>query len=114
MCRAYVHLGEARKGEQWCDALLAKAAKRRDGEGEEPEVDAMVCKGEAALARSEWEEGVRWLERAWEAGGRTNGDVSQRNVWSFFGPNENCCGTGLESAAEGPEIVETVKAKGLL
>ena len=42
-----------------------------------PEVDGWVGKGEALLAREEWEEAVRAFERAAEGSGRSNRDVSQ-------------------------------------
>lgn len=69
LCRSYVHLNDARTGAKWCEMLL-----KMDGAAED--VDGLVGKGEALLLDEEWEEGVRMLERAFEASGRTNRDVS--------------------------------------
>jgi DnaJ family protein C protein 3 len=68
LCRAQVQLRQARTGEQWCDELLRMA-------GNEKDIDALLGKGEALLAREEWEEAVRTFERAWEASGGGNREV---------------------------------------
>ena len=68
LCRAQVQLRQARAGEQWCDELLRMA-------GNEKDIDALLGKGEALLAREEWEEAVRTFERAWEASGGGNREV---------------------------------------
>ena len=68
LCRAHVQLRQARGGEQWCDELLRMA-------GNEKDIDALLGKGEALLAREEWEEAVRTFERAWEASGGGNREV---------------------------------------
>lgn len=68
LCRAHVQLRQARAAEQWCDELLRMV-------GNEKDIDALLGKGEALLAREEWEEAVRTFERAWEASGGGNREV---------------------------------------
>jgi DnaJ family protein C protein 3 len=68
LCRVYVDLKLVRKGEKYCDEVLGMV-----GYGED--VDALVGKGEAALVREEWEEGVRFLQKAFEASGNSDGNV---------------------------------------
>ncbi|KAH7923197.1 hypothetical protein BV22DRAFT_1036661 [Leucogyrophana mollusca] len=83
VCRAYTKLGTPRKGEVWCDALLAMSedalgsigSLMKDGSAEE---DGWVGKGEGLLAREEWEEAVRAFERAFEASGRENREILGR------------------------------------
>jgi DnaJ family protein C protein 3 len=57
LCRAYVQLNQARTGERWCDELLRML-------GGEEEIDALLGKGEALLAREQWEEAVHVFEKA--------------------------------------------------
>lgn len=57
-----------RKGEEWCQKLY-------DMEGGEEDADALRGLGEAAVVKEEWEEGVRLLEKAFEATGRSDRDV---------------------------------------
>ncbi|KII90501.1 hypothetical protein PLICRDRAFT_136767 [Plicaturopsis crispa FD-325 SS-3] len=71
LCKAYVRKGDARNGERWCDALMAM-----DGAGSD--ADALVGKGEAALAKEEWEEASRYFEKAFESSGRSDRDIQQR------------------------------------
>ncbi|KAH9057778.1 hypothetical protein EDB87DRAFT_1746530 [Lactarius vividus] len=71
LCRAHVQLRQARSGEQWCDELLRMI-------GNEKDIDALLGKGEALLAREEWEEAVRTFERAWEASGGGNREIHAR------------------------------------
>jgi len=71
LCRAHVQLRQARAGEQWCDELLRII-------GNEKDIDALLGKGEALLAREEWEEAVRAFERAWEASGGGNREIHAR------------------------------------
>ncbi|KAH9017718.1 hypothetical protein EDB85DRAFT_2014955 [Lactarius pseudohatsudake] len=71
LCRAHVQLRQARSGEQWCDELLRMV-------GNEKDIDALLGKGEALLAREEWEEAVRTFERAWEASGGGNREIHAR------------------------------------
>jgi DnaJ family protein C protein 3 len=68
LCRAHVQLRQSRAGELWCDELLRMV-------GNEKDIDALLGKGEALLAREEWEEAVRAFERAWEASGGGNREV---------------------------------------
>ncbi|KAF8834839.1 hypothetical protein BDN67DRAFT_998774 [Paxillus ammoniavirescens] len=83
MCRAYTRLNLPKKGEAWCDELLAmsedalKAANEMMTEGS-AEVDGWVGKGEALLVREEWQEAVMAFERAAEVGGRSDHDVLGR------------------------------------
>ncbi|KAG2133182.1 uncharacterized protein EDB93DRAFT_1107649 [Suillus bovinus] len=63
-CRAYLRLNNAKKGEPWCDALLAMSedtfrALNDMGGDTNVEVDAWVVKGEAMLICEEWEDAVR-------------------------------------------------------
>ncbi|KAG0698939.1 hypothetical protein DFH29DRAFT_990946 [Suillus ampliporus] len=82
-CRAYLRLNNPKKGEPWCDALLAmsedtlRALNEMGGDGN-VEVDAWVVKGEAMLIREQWEEAVRSFERAFESSGRSDRDVLGR------------------------------------
>jgi len=71
LCRAHVQLRQARGGEQWCDELLRMV-------GNEKDIDALLGKGEALLAREEWEEAVRTFEQAWEASGGGNREIHAR------------------------------------
>ncbi|KAF8148867.1 hypothetical protein B0H34DRAFT_802752 [Crassisporium funariophilum] len=57
--------------EKWCGELLTL-----EGCGED--VDGLVGAGEALVGKGEWEEGVRVLERAFEASGRGDRDIHQR------------------------------------
>lgn len=70
MCKAYIAIEIPRKAETWCDEVLSM-------EGGENEVDALKGKGEVCLAKEEWEDATRYLERAFEASGRSSGDVRQ-------------------------------------
>lgn len=69
LCKAYVNLKQAEKGLRWCEELLAM-------QGRENDPDGLVGRGEAALKKEEWEEAVRTFEKAFEASGRTNREVS--------------------------------------
>ncbi|KAH8115629.1 TPR-like protein [Phellopilus nigrolimitatus] len=71
LCQAYVKIDLPKRAEWWCDELL-----RFEGNGDD--VDGLVGRGEAALAKEQWEEAVRVLEKAFEASGRSNQDVVQR------------------------------------
>jgi len=80
-CRAYLKLNNPKKGELWCDELLAMSEDTLRvlndmGGNTNAEVDAWVVKGEAMLIREEWEESVRAFERAFESSGRSDRDVS--------------------------------------
>jgi len=83
MCRAYTKLNLPKKGEAWCDALLAMSedALRAASEmmtGSSADVDGWVGKGEALLIREQWEDAVRAFERAVEGSGRSDRDVLAR------------------------------------
>ncbi|OSD01882.1 hypothetical protein PYCCODRAFT_1368404 [Trametes coccinea BRFM310] len=71
VCRAYVKMNQAKKGEQWCSELL-------EMHGMENDADALIGRGEALMAKEEWEEAVRLLERAFEATGRSNREIHQK------------------------------------
>ncbi|EJF60015.1 hypothetical protein DICSQDRAFT_88478 [Dichomitus squalens LYAD-421 SS1] len=73
LCRAHVKTGQAKKGEEWCGALL-------DMEGRENDGDGAIGVAEALFAKEEWEEAVRVLERAFEASGRQDREIHQRLV----------------------------------
>ena len=68
LCRAHVRTGQAKKGEQWCAALA-------EMDGRENDADSAIGRAEAMFAREEWEDAVRVLERAFEAGGRSDREV---------------------------------------
>lgn len=68
MCKAYIGIDVPRKAEVWCDEVLGM-------EGGDNHLDALKGKGEACLAKEEWEDATRYLERAFEASGRSSGDV---------------------------------------
>lgn len=68
ICRAYVKMNQAKKGKQWCTALL-------EMEGIENDTDGLIGRSGALMAKEEWEEAVRVLERAFEAGGRSDREV---------------------------------------
>ncbi|KDQ49833.1 hypothetical protein JAAARDRAFT_42539 [Jaapia argillacea MUCL 33604] len=70
-CRAHTKMGKARDGEIWCDTLLSM-------KGSGDDVTGLLGKAEALTVKEEWEEAVRVLERAFEAGGRSDRDVHQR------------------------------------
>ncbi|KAI0820671.1 hypothetical protein BC628DRAFT_1395778 [Trametes gibbosa] len=71
LCRSYVKMKLAKKGEQWCTALL-------EMEGMENDTDGLIGRSEALMAKEEWEEAVRVLERAFEANGRSDREIHQR------------------------------------
>jgi len=68
LCRAHLQLKRIKDGERWCDELLRMSGGERD-------IDGLLGKGEALLAREEWEEAVRAFEHAWDASGRGNHEV---------------------------------------
>jgi DnaJ homolog subfamily C member 3 len=68
-CKAFVQLNEVSKGEKWCSELL-----RMDPE----DVDGLVGSGEAALKKEEWEEAVKFFDKAFNVSGKTNHDIHGR------------------------------------
>ena len=68
LCRAYIKTNQAKKGEQWCSALL-------EMDGKENDADGVIGLAEALFAREEWEEAVRLLSSAFEASGRSDREV---------------------------------------
>ncbi|KAI0075431.1 DnaJ-domain-containing protein [Panus rudis PR-1116 ss-1] len=71
LCKAYINLNQADKGEQWCTELSQM-------HGLENDADALVGRAEAALKKEEWEDAVRLLEKAFESSGRSNREIHQR------------------------------------
>ncbi|OSX60668.1 hypothetical protein POSPLADRAFT_1070782 [Postia placenta MAD-698-R-SB12] len=69
--RRAVLLRDPKKGERWCEALLGM-------EGMQDDADGLLGRGEALLAKEEWEEAVRVLERAFEASGRSSREIHQK------------------------------------
>ena len=106
LCRAHVQLRQSRAGEQWCDELLRMV-------GNEKDIDALLGKGEALLAREEWEEAVRTFERAWEASGGGNREVC---VLPFLHSRELILESKSDTRAviQGAAPVETVETERLL
>jgi DnaJ family protein C protein 3 len=89
-CRAYLKLNVPKKGEPWCDELIAMSedtlrALSDMGGGTNAEVDPWVVKGEAMLLREEWEEAVRVFERAFESSGCSDRDVSYSLLFDCAG-----------------------------
>lgn len=68
LCKSYMDMKLARKGEKYCDELL-----RMDGY--ESDIDGLVGKGEALLIKEEFEEAARVFDKAFEASGRSSQDV---------------------------------------
>lgn len=68
-CHAFVSNQQPMAGDKWCKALLTMDPNAQD---------ALVNAGEIALKREEWEDAVRFFERAFEASGRSNQDIHQR------------------------------------
>ncbi|KAF8972098.1 hypothetical protein BDZ97DRAFT_1650271 [Flammula alnicola] len=79
LCKSYTHLADVAKSsteyktqmERWCDELLTL-------DGCKDDVDGLVGRGEALLAKEDFEEAVRVLERAFESSGRSDRDIHQR------------------------------------
>ena len=76
LCKSYTRVADTSQGteyrnqmEKWCDELLTL-------EGCAEDMDGLVGRGEALLVKEEWEEAVRVFERAFEASGRGDRDVS--------------------------------------
>jgi len=73
LCKAYVHIGQPKKGEAWCQALGQMQGGNEDA-------DALLGQGEALLVNEEYEEAVRVMEKAWDACGRNDRFFQQRLV----------------------------------
>ncbi|PPQ88888.1 hypothetical protein CVT25_009123 [Psilocybe cyanescens] len=79
LCKSYTHLSDTVKSsaeyktqmERWCDELLTL-------DGCNDDVDGLIGRGEALLAKEEWEDAVRTLERAFESSGRSDREIHQR------------------------------------
>lgn len=119
MCRAFIKLNLPKKGEVWCDALLAmsedalKAANEMMTEGS-AEVDGWIGKGEALLIREEWDEAVRAFERAAEGSGRSDRDVSVSYFPSNYWVANRMWLSGSYSVTESPATVEAIETERLL
>lgn len=108
ICRSYVKMNLAKKGEQWCTALLEMQDMEND-------TDGLIGRSEAMLAKEEWEEAVRLLERAFEAGGRSDREVRillqlGASIWLTW--RSEC--SDPPAVAEGSEAPEVEQAEGLL
>ena len=73
LCKAYVRIGQPKKGEEWCKSLGQMESGGEDA-------DAFLGQGEALLAREEYEEAVRVMEKAWDACGRKDRFFQQRLI----------------------------------
>ncbi|KAJ7227908.1 hypothetical protein C8J57DRAFT_1387935 [Mycena rebaudengoi] len=71
LCKAHTQIEMYRRGEEWCKLL-------RGMEGGEEDADALRGIGEALVVQEEYEEGVRYLERAFEATGRSDREFQAR------------------------------------
>jgi DnaJ homolog subfamily C member 3 len=70
LCKAYVQSNLPRKAESWCEELLKMV-------GREDDLDGLIGRGEILIAKEEYEDAVRVLEKAFEASGRGSREVSQ-------------------------------------
>jgi len=68
-CKAYTALELPAKAEIWCDEVLTM-------DSEDP--DALEGKAAGLMAKEEWEEAVRMLEKAFEVGGRSSRSIADR------------------------------------
>ena len=73
LCKAYVRIGQPKKGEAWCQALGQM-------QGGSEDADALLGQGEALLVNEEYEEAVRVMEKAWGACGRNDRFFQQRLI----------------------------------
>ncbi|KAJ7124434.1 hypothetical protein C8R44DRAFT_783492 [Mycena epipterygia] len=71
LCKGHTQLEMHRKGEEWCRMLYTM-------EGGQEDADALRGIGEALLVQEEWEEAVRFFEKAFEATGRSDRDFQAR------------------------------------
>ncbi|KAH9843623.1 uncharacterized protein C8Q71DRAFT_729321 [Rhodofomes roseus] len=71
MCRAHLKLNDPKRGERWCNALLEMEGMQDDG-------DALMLRADALMAKEEWEEAIRVLDRAFEASGRSSREIRDR------------------------------------
>ncbi|KAG5337019.1 hypothetical protein C0989_011144 [Termitomyces sp. Mn162] len=72
LCKAYTAVGTRKEMMgKWCEELLGM-------KGCEEDVDGLVGRGEVLMARQEWEEAVRVLEKAFEGSGRGSHDIHAR------------------------------------
>ncbi|KAG9052657.1 hypothetical protein FS842_009453 [Serendipita sp. 407] len=65
-CKAHLQLNEIRKADKWCSELLRMVNE---------DVDGLVGAGEVALKNEEWEEAVRYFDKAFQASGNSNHDI---------------------------------------
>lgn len=65
-CRAYGKDNQPKKGTEWCTEVLKM---------DENDADALLNRGDVALANEEWEEAVRAYDKAFEASGRSSQEV---------------------------------------
>ena len=68
-CHAFVSNQQPMGGDKWCKALLTMDSNAQD---------ALVNAGEIAMKKEEWEDAVRFFDRAFEASGRSSQDIHQR------------------------------------
>lgn len=68
-CRAYFESKSVKQAATWCKEVT-------EMEGGENNLDALKALAELSIIDEEWEAAVRYLERAFEASGRSNNDVS--------------------------------------
>ncbi|GJJ08015.1 hypothetical protein Clacol_002222 [Clathrus columnatus] len=71
ICQAYFKTNLLKQSENWCKEVL-------EMEGGENDLEALKALGEGNLLKEDWETAVRYLERAFEASGRSNSDIHQR------------------------------------
>lgn len=68
-CKAYTMMELHSKAEIWCNEVLSM----------DPEdADALEGKAAGLMAKEEWEEAVRTLEKAFESSGRTSRSIAER------------------------------------
>lgn len=69
VCRAYGKDKQPKKATEWCNEVLTM---------DENDVDALLNRGDIALADEQWEEAVRAYENAFQASGRSNQEIHEK------------------------------------
>ncbi len=84
LCQAYVKIEQPRKAERWCEDLLTMKDSAEDPDG-------LVGRGEARMAKEEWEDAVRAFEKAFEATGKSSQDVRFLFCFDILPYSYSCC-----------------------
>lgn len=84
LCKSYTRMADVVKSsveykkqmEKWCEELLTLTGRNEDADG-------LVGRAEALIAKEEYEEAVRMLEKAFKVTGNSNKDVGILFFFSF-------------------------------